>query len=131
MELLPLDGAVQIGLEAEALGGLMAQIGGVKLIGMATLFLGAVQSGIGIHQQGIGIRAVIGRQGDSHADGDIKIVTVDVERLGQSFQDFVDLGHDIAGRGEVFHQHRVLVATEACHRVAFAQTGFQQAGQGQ
>ena len=58
------------------------------------MFFDAIHGDIGVLEQGFGILAIIGEDGDADADADEKLVIADFKRFGKYVDDFL---RDLAG----------------------------------
>ncbi len=68
-ELLFPERPAQLGFQFQPLTGLGSHVRGVKLIGIAALFLSPMDRGIGTTQQALSIPGVLGKQADTYAGG--------------------------------------------------------------
>ena len=128
-------GQVHLGLEAQAqlvAGDRLAQVAHQRQLAQvhfvpalaidghaAAVFLGVVERDVGPAQQGLGVVAVFGVQGQAQAGVEVDAGAGQVQRLAQLVEQ-----HARAGLGEigvdVVHQHHEFITAQARHQVAGA-----------
>lgn len=88
--------------------------------------LDTVEGGIGVADQGLAVHAILRRQGNARAEGQVAHAAIDLDRV---FQYGVDaLGQVLHLEREaidVLHHHRELVAAHACQQVGRGEAAFQ------
>ena len=120
LELVLGIGAPQLDIEASARLRLRAQHRQEEAIGSPPGRLGLVERQIGIGDQLVDVLAVVGRDRDAGAGGDVQDMVLDRERLGEPLEHRLDdLAHDqrIAASGK---DRDELVAAETAHLAAVA-----------
>jgi len=124
-ELAAGHGQVQVGLQAELLGRLDVELGGVAVGGQAAAPFGLVHGGVGVAEELVGLGSVGGEDGQADAGGDEQRLTVQLE-CGR--EGVADAGRGLGGQLlalQVGEQHGELVPAEAGHGVAGADGGRQ------
>jgi len=97
------------------------QFGRIKLEIVAADFLGAIHGRVGVGEQHVGVRPVIGIIGEPDAASHLKIVPVDVDRLGDRGSDLLQSrGNDVDVLGLIEEQDNEFIAAEPHHGVARA-----------
>ena len=86
----------------------------------AAVGLGLVEREVGVRDQFVHVRAVIGRDGDAGAGADMEDVVVDGERIRQPFEDRLDDVADDARVPAARDDHHELVAAEPAHQADLA-----------
>jgi hypothetical protein len=128
-EFAALQRLAQLRLELDALGRVLVQRRGIELPGVAAIVLGAVHGGVGALEQLLGAGAVLRIAGDADARRDEQLLALQVEGLGQRFDDAGGEAGGIrrllVGAGQVGQHHREFVAAQARHHVVVARAGFQ------
>ena len=127
-ELAALQRVPQAAFEHEFFQRPGAHLGGIELVLVAALLLGAVHGGVGVAQQLERVVAVAGIEADADAGGDDELASFYLERLRQGVENFLRHLRHVARIRQVLEQHRELVAAETRHGVALAHAGRQPPG---
>jgi hypothetical protein len=126
-ELAAGHGQMQVGLQAELLGRLDMELGGVAVGGRAAAPFGLVHGGVGVAEELVGLGPVGGEDGQADAGGDEQGLAVQPERLREGV---ADPGRGLGGQVlalQVGEQHGELVPAQAGHGVGGADGGRQPA----
>jgi hypothetical protein len=115
-----LDGATQLRVFQVATVRAGVHAGGVEPIAAAALLLGAIQREIGLGEQPLEFAAVLRADTDADAGADVHLVVVHLERAAQRLDQRLGHGAPDFGRTGIGHQHRELVAAQACDEVGIA-----------
>ena len=128
-ELVARQGVAQRVLEQQALKDARGQGRLEELIRVAPARLGFVEGAVGVHEQGIDVRAVAGVQADADAGRHHKLVAADHDRLRDATEQILS-GHHGALRVDLaLEQEHEPVAAQTRHRVAAARRLAQAPGE--
>ena len=96
--------------------------------GVAAVLLAFVHRGVGVLEQGFGVFAVVGKDGDAEAAGNQHLGAVDDEGLGQALQHLARHQFRVMGVVKVGQDDREFVAAEPGHRIRFPDAAGQALG---
>ena len=115
-------------LELEPLVGLLVQARGVDGVGVPASVLGAVHGGVGVLQQGVGLKTVAGVDGDADAGRHVQLVLAQVEGIAERPQQLAGDAHGVGFALQLGQQDGELVAALAGDGVALADGVLQALG---
>ena len=124
-ELLAFQGFAQAVFHRQPLKGPGIHRGGVKLVVVAALFLGAVESGVGVFQQGVDVGAIVRIQADADAGGDMQLVLVKQKHGLEHFQDPLGDFDGFVGALQARQKNDKFIASQAGEGIAFIQAAGQ------
>jgi hypothetical protein len=130
LELLALQGAAQVALQAHAVQRLLVEPRLEQAVAAAGGFLGLVERQVGELEQAGDVRAMLGVEAHPHGGAHREAVLLQHEGLAEGLQDALHAGIDILRRFHVLQQHDELVAAQAGHGVGVAHHLLQPAGHG-
>ena len=108
----------QLGLEDQALEGARVHVGRVELVTAARMLLGPIERGIRIADQGLGVIAVVGIDGDAETGTKVQLLVIDLERRQEGVEDLLgDLG-GVLGAVDAGQQEQEIIGAEPCHGIA-------------
>ena len=127
-ELFAFDGVAERVLQFQVFEGFGIHLRGEEAEGIAAVLLAFVHGGVGVLEQGFGVFAVVGKDGDAEAAGNQHLGAVDDEGLGQALQHLARQQLRVMGVVKVGQDDREFVAAEPGHRIRFPHAGGQAPG---